>query len=147
MLPRRGADKWERIEAHFHHACKLEGAEQQQYLERLREECESDYREVIDLLPFADEELKELTLGGEPETDSPRLQENDILGEYRIIRLLGQGAVGEVYLAQDPELPRRVALKVLSKRIASDDLIERFKREARAVSSFEPSLHPDYPLL
>jgi serine/threonine protein kinase len=50
---------------------------------------------------------------------------------YTIIRLLGSGAMGEVYLAQHPRLPRKDALKVLSGDVSADaDYRARFAREA-----------------
>ena len=50
---------------------------------------------------------------------------------YRILRLLGSGGMGEVYLVQHPRLPRQEALKVLRPDISSDPSFrERFIREA-----------------
>lgn len=54
------------------------------------------------------------------------------LGEYRVLRLIGQGGMGKVYLAEDVRLQRRVALKVLTK--GGD---ERFLREARLLAKVE----------
>lgn len=55
---------------------------------------------------------------------------------YRILRLLGSGGMGEVYLAQHPRLPRRDALKVLRADVSADsDYRARFAREADLAST------------
>ncbi|MCV7419349.1 serine/threonine protein kinase [Mycobacterium yunnanensis] len=55
---------------------------------------------------------------------------------YVIVRLLGAGAMGEVYLAQHPRLPRQDALKVMAQSVSSDDEYrERFNREAQNVAT------------
>src|SRR5438034_7312434 len=60
---------------------------------------------------------------------------------YRIMRKLGSGGMANVYLAEDQELGRRVAIKVLDDRHASDDqFVERFRREAKAAAALS---HPN----
>ena len=62
------------------------------------------------------------------------------LSHYKILSKLGQGDQGEVYLAEDSRLDRKVALKILPEHLSERaDLRERFEREARAVSSLN---HP-----
>ena len=54
-----------------------------------------------------------------------------VFAGYRIIRLLGSGGMGEVYLVQHPRLPRKDALKVLPEEMTADsDFRDRFNREA-----------------
>src|ERR1051325_6564399 len=63
------------------------------------------------------------------------------LGRYQIISLIGSGGMGEVYLAQDTSLARKVALKVLPLDVAANqDRMRRFKQEATAAASLN---HPN----
>ena len=70
------------------------------------------------------------------------------LGRYEIRSLLGAGGMGEVYLAQDTSLIRKVALKVLPAEVASNqDRMRRFKQEATAAASLNhPSIAHIYEI-
>ena len=63
------------------------------------------------------------------------------LGHYRVIEKLGEGGMGVVYCAKDEELPREVALKLLSADLLNDPVARaRLLREARAAASLN---HPN----
>jgi len=69
-----------------------------------------------------------------------RLEEPDLEGtRYRLVGRLGAGGMGAVYLVEDPELERRVALKLLDTPDACGDLARRLLREARVLARLE---HP-----
>src|SRR5688500_3277635 len=54
--------------------------------------------------------------------------------QYRIVRLLGQGGMGSVYLARDLTLEREVAIKVVRTADDSREIYDRFRREARTAA-------------
>jgi eukaryotic-like serine/threonine-protein kinase len=62
-------------------------------------------------------------------------------GRYRVLRRLGSGGMADVYLVEDQQLGRRVALKLLYHRLAEDEqFVERFRREASSAASLQ---HPN----
>ena len=68
-------------------------------------------------------------------------QANSSLSHYRIVSKLGAGGMGEVYLAQDTKLNRKVALKILPPGLAADrDRMRRFVQEAQAAAALN---HPN----
>jgi serine/threonine protein kinase len=69
-----------------------------------------------------------------PQSDG--LAEGEVFAGYTIVRRLGTGGMGQVYLAQHPRLPRRDALKILPRELtANDEFRQRFNREADLAAS------------
>ena len=63
------------------------------------------------------------------------------LGKFHIKKILGQGAMGEVYLGEDPSIGREVAIKtILPSAAQGDEAKERFAREAKAAGALN---HPN----
>jgi WD40 repeat protein/tRNA A-37 threonylcarbamoyl transferase component Bud32 len=106
----------------------------QQYLNRFPELAELDVT-PSDLVEQGDASTPPLHA---PTPAPVRLPEQ--FGRYRIIRQLGRGGMGSVFLAHDTELDRRVALKVPHIRADDAGAAERFSREARAAATID---HPN----
>jgi serine/threonine-protein kinase len=76
-----------------------------------------------------------VTVGGGPRGLS---QDEIVDGRYRVIERIGSGGMADVWLAEDQQLGRRVALKLLHRRFAEDpEFVARFKREASAAGGLQ----------
>jgi eukaryotic-like serine/threonine-protein kinase len=73
------------------------------------------------------------------EAAEPELAAGTRVGNFQLRGLVGEGAMGQVYLAHDVRLGRRVALKLIKRAVMQADGVERFLHEARATASFN---HP-----
>ena len=132
-------ERWERVKSVFQSAIERTPGERQAFLS---EACASDvllHSEVESLVASHDQAG---TFMAEPLIPPiPYLTPGDHLGPYEIVRLLGSGGMGDVYLARDARLEREVALKILSVDVAADpEHRQRLLHEARAVSALN---HPN----
>jgi eukaryotic-like serine/threonine-protein kinase len=82
-----------------------------------------------------------VSIGGRPtgepaEAGDPLLATGTPIDDFRILGFLGEGAMGQVYLAQDVKLGRSVALKLIKRSTMKGDAVARFIEEARATARF-----------
>ncbi|MBC7928705.1 MAG: serine/threonine-protein kinase [Bryobacteraceae bacterium] len=68
------------------------------------------------------------------------LAADSLLGPYKLVSLIGRGAMGEVYRARDTRLNRDVAIKTIAMHEAGEEALHRFEQEAQAVSALN---HPN----
>lgn len=78
---------------------------------------------------------------GQADSQAPSAMQGRLIDHFRVLRLLNRGGMGEVFLARDLRLGRRVALKLIAPRyLGSAAAIRRFVREAQATAQFS---HPN----
>ncbi len=154
-------DRWRRVEELFYTALNLEAHARPAFLQQacggdteLQKEVESlldSAEKPLDFLPQAlGEVAKGLSAQGSPQavptgTQSPHfkapISSGTVLAHYRVISMLGAGGMGEVYLAEDMLLKRKVALKMLASKLVDDKAgLLRFEQEAYAASALN---HPN----
>ena len=140
-------ERWQQIDQLFKAALACAPAQREQFLadkcagdETLRLEVESLLSSLDEAEGFIEAPAGDLAaelLGTQRSTYEPGQQNQN----YRIVRQLGSGGMGEVYLAEDIRLKRKVALKILPPHFTvNPDRVRRFEREAYAASSLN---HPN----
>jgi uncharacterized protein (TIGR02996 family) len=147
MRPEQTRELWGRIERLWNAALERAQPERAAFL---AEACEGDEelrREVESLLRFdlhAEHFIESPALEVAAQAQAEAIEESLIgrmIGHYRILSLLGEGGMSEVYLALDTSLERRVALKLLPANFTQDaDRLRRFIQEAKAASALN---HPN----
>lgn len=141
--------RWQRIEQLYHAALEREAEQRASFLV---EACPDDaaLRSEVEALLAANEQARGFmpapALELEPrqlaaETPAPSgVQVGQELSHYKILSRIGAGGMGEVYLAEDTKLGRKVAIKVLPEYLKADELAKkRMLREARAAAKLDHS--------
>jgi serine/threonine protein kinase len=140
------SDRWNRIDVLYTAALQLDGDDREALLD---EQCVGDESlkdEVLSLLASADSqdsfmEESDMNLALEVLRSESKGLIGETVGRYRITDVLGHGGMGDVYLAHDPSLDRKVAIKLLPTTITDNRLrVLRFQQEARAASAIS---HPN----
>ncbi len=138
------SSRWERIQSLFHEAASLPPAEQRGFLELA---CSGDEGLIANVLALLHEDARDTSFLDQPfaEVAHQVLAEGahslpfQELGPYRIRRVLGEGGMGVVYLAERQDLGSLVALKLLRDAWLSPARRERFAAEQRTLAQLN---HP-----
>src|SRR5438876_7943660 len=141
------AERWQQVNDLFQSAVELAPEKRAAFLDEACHGDEGLCREVQSLL--ASYERAENFIESPAFEIAPELLFNDragalvgeLIGHYRVEALIGVGGMGEVYLARDERLGRKVALKFLPESLTADKTqLSRFKIEARSASALN---HPN----
>jgi eukaryotic-like serine/threonine-protein kinase len=138
----------ERLAELVEHAFELEGAERATFLAQT---CGDDVelrREVEALLGEQEHASKLMNAPAaefgaklfQQDEDAGELRPGEILGDYRIISLLGEGGMGEVYLADDTHFGRQVAIKLIKRGFGTKEFVRHFRQEERILAALN---HPN----
>ncbi len=144
-MPEPDPQRWQRVKEIFEGALERHGAERETFLDR---ECgdRTDVRKEVESLlrsyEVAGSFMESPAVAHAADTFADqKLTPGQRVKHYQIVNLIGEGGMGEVYLATDTILGRRVALKVLPAFVSKDpDRLRRFMQEARAASRLS---HPN----
>src|SRR2546423_5002420 len=139
-------ERWQQIKPILQSALKHAPGERSDFLaaacdcdESLRNQVESFIISHEQAGGFIEEPAFELM--AESLTNKQAELVDQTIGHYRVLEQLGAGGMGEVYLAEDARLGRKVALKMLPADLtAADERVRRFQQEARAASALN---HPN----
>src|SRR5262245_25405381 len=141
------SERWQQIESLYYAALECDATQRAAFLTEACADDEELRREVESLLAvhehaegFMAAPALEVAARVIAEEQGQTMSGRKI-NHYQVLSLLGAGGMGEVYLAEDTRLGRKVALKLLPQKFTQDrERVLRFQQEARAASAFN---HPN----
>src|SRR5579863_484385 len=148
MASSSSSDRWRRLEALFYEAVELKPEERAEFLDQrcggdaeLRKEVETLLESAEKPMDFLERPVLEAAHRMMEQDHHDSIAPGTRLAHYEIVSMLGAGGMGEVYLAEDKRLRRKVALKMLSSELTRDERgLRRFEHEAHAASALN---HPN----
>ncbi len=133
-------DKWEKAKDIFEQAMEIAPESRAKFLDNICPDDKTIRREIEELLRSFDESESFLEMPA-VSLKTNKIENGQILGHYEIIEPIGAGGMGEVFLAKDSRLKRKIALKLLPAVFTADkEKLLRFEQEAFAASSLN---HPN----
>jgi eukaryotic-like serine/threonine-protein kinase len=132
-------EQWRRIKDLFDAALECEPGKRAAFLDRA---CGLDtaLRAEIDSLLLAHARADALSLGALDVSAPVEFHEQESIGPYRLLRRIGEGGMGEVWLAEQTEpIQRQVALKLIRAGLFDESLLQRFQAERQSLAVME---HP-----
>ncbi len=141
-------ERWTQVEAVFEQALALPAEERPAFF---RNNCDGDeeLRREVELLldshgqagDFLDRQSLFFS-NGAPGEEGSLLPPGERIGRYRIVREIGRGGMGAVYLAEraDEQYEKRVAIKLIKRGMDTDSVLRQFRNERQILASFD---HPN----
>jgi eukaryotic-like serine/threonine-protein kinase len=121
----------------FHHVVELSQAEREEVLAKIRDEKKR--AEVEKLLAADTDESAFLQSSPMNAIASDSLKIPEQIGRYKILREIGRGGMGAVYLAEREDLKKQVALKIIKRGMDTDEILRRFQTERQILANLEHS--------
>ncbi len=140
------SERWQKVKSLFEAALEVESKKRRRFLDNACGDNGELRREVEKLLDsFKDDNFMEKPAAEEVASliveRNSKLKDGEVIAHYKILSQIGAGGMGEVYLAQDKKLDRKVAIKILNDQFSRHESnLQRFTQEAKAASALN---HPN----
>jgi serine/threonine protein kinase/Tol biopolymer transport system component len=137
-------ERWDEVDKILQSVLERAPAERRAYVDEVCADDSQLRREVLTVLgsyESAGSFMRTPAIESGDYEDAQNFKAGDAIGQYRVVRPIGRGGMGEVYLAEHTGQSRTVALKVLPAHFLDDaERVQRFRQEARAILALN---HPN----